>query len=353
MAAKGKQRTAGGKRRKRREFEWESWPLEDLLDLRLCELHLTIEGSEVADRITQLYEELDRKGIRFRPHVWLSSDWFSPVGVPGIAIPFYLAHPRLKKLEYRMMYEVEGGTRTWCMQLLRHETGHAIDTAYRLNRRASWRRLFGKASKPYPKYYNPKPFSRNYVLHLDWWYAQSHPTEDFAETFAVWLKPGSNWRKRYESWPALRKLLYVDALMKEIAEKPPVVKNRVRYRPLSQCRQTLRDYYRRKQARYGSDLPAFFDRDLVRLFSEQTDRRMPTAAAFLRRHRTALRDAVARWTGQHAYTVDQLLKEMIIRARELKLRVDRPVEQVKLETALLLATQLTHFVRSRDHRVAL
>ena len=190
MAAKGKQRTAGGKRRKRREFEWESWPLEDLLDLRLCELHLTIEGSEVADRITQLYEELDRKGIRFRPHVWLSSDWFSPVGVPGIAIPFYLAHPRLKKLEYRMMYEVEGGTRTWCMQLLRHETGHAIDTAYRLNRRASWRRLFGKASKPYPKYYNPKPFSRNYVLHLDWWYAQSHPTEDFAETFAVWLKPG-------------------------------------------------------------------------------------------------------------------------------------------------------------------
>ena len=26
-------------------------------------------------------------------------------------------------------------------------------------------------------------------MHLDPWYAQSHPDEDFAETFAVWLTP--------------------------------------------------------------------------------------------------------------------------------------------------------------------
>ena len=58
------------------------------------------------------------------------------------------------------------------------------------------------------------------MLNLANWYAQSHPIEDFAETFAVWLRPGSRWRSRYADWPALRKLEYVDALMQEVDEQP-------------------------------------------------------------------------------------------------------------------------------------
>ena len=123
----------------------------------------------------------------------------------AIAIPFYLAHPRLEKLEEAQMLEVEGGEHEWCMRILRHEAGHAIDNAFRLRRRRQRQHTFGSPSQPYPEFYTPKPYSKSFVLHLDSWYAQSHPDEDFAETFAVWLTPNSEWRQRYAGWRALRK----------------------------------------------------------------------------------------------------------------------------------------------------
>ena len=162
----------------------------------------------------------------FRPYFWLSNEWFTPDAHSGIAIPFYLAHPRLRQLERRQMYEVEGGTERWCMRILRHEVGHALDNAYRLHFRRRYRELFGSWAAPYPKFYQPKPYSKSYVIHLDMWYAQAHPAEDFAETFAVWLRPGSGWRQRYAGWPALRKLEYVDELMAEIAGEAPAVTTR-------------------------------------------------------------------------------------------------------------------------------
>ena len=121
-----------------------------------------------------------------------------------------MAHPRLMRLERNQMLEVEGGTKTWCMRILRHEAGHAIDTAYRLHRRKSYKSTFGNYSDPYPEYYRPKPRSKKFVMHLEPWYAQSHPAEDFAETFAVWLMPRSRWRKKYEGWTALKKVELVD-----------------------------------------------------------------------------------------------------------------------------------------------
>ena len=117
------------------------------------------------------------------------------------------------KLEQAQMFTVEGGPEKQCMRILRHEAGHCVDTAYRLHRRKRWRELFGSFTQPYPDAYKPRPNSRRFVTHLDGWYAQAHPAEDFAETFAVWLRPGSRWRKRYADWPALEKLEYVDAFM--------------------------------------------------------------------------------------------------------------------------------------------
>ena len=109
---------------------WAGWPDEKLLDVRICDLGLTIEGTPLERQIAEVNQELDARGIVFRAHYWLSDDWFTPNGVPGIAIPFYLAHPRLARLELSQMLEVEGGTRAWCMRILRHEIGHAIDNAY-------------------------------------------------------------------------------------------------------------------------------------------------------------------------------------------------------------------------------
>ena len=164
--------------------------------------------------------------------------------MPGIAIPFYLAHPRLMRLEKAQMLEVEGGTPEWCLQILRHEAGHAFDNAYALRTRRRRVRLFGRPSTPYPDFYLPKPYSKSFVLHLDSWYAQSHPDEDFAETFAVWLTPDSDWRTRYQDWPALRKLEYMDALMAEIARQRPVDRDPPRRRaarsPADDAAQALR-----------------------------------------------------------------------------------------------------------------
>src|SRR3989441_3620525 len=165
--------------------EWAGWTDDELLELRVSQLGVTIEGSSLEPRIEELNRNLELRGLSFRPHVWLSNEWFTPDGVPGIAVPFYLAHPRLAKLELDQMLEVEGGTPDWCMRILRHEAGHALENAYRLRRLRRRQQVFGRSSEPYPKYYRPRPYSRSFVRHLDVWYAQSHPDEDFAETFAV------------------------------------------------------------------------------------------------------------------------------------------------------------------------
>ncbi|MCA9194567.1 MAG: putative zinc-binding metallopeptidase [Planctomycetales bacterium] len=327
---------------------------DELLNMRMCDLGLTLAGSSVEPRIEQLYFELAERGIFFRPHCWLSDEWFSPDGVPGIAIPFYLAHPRLMRLERKMMLEAEGGTQDWCMKILRHEAGHAIDTAFRLRRRKSYREMFGRVSVPYPDFYRPKPYSRNFVLHLDMWYAQSHPVEDFAETFAVWLRPRSRWRIQYRDWPALKKLEYVDRELGEIKSCKPVVTSRAYVDPLRTIRRTLREHYFKKREHYGVEYPSFYDRDLRRLFSDRPeDARRPLAAAFLRRARTELRKSVSKWTGEYQYTIDQVLSEMIERCRELKLRLSASEEITKQDLMILLTVQTMNFLHEGHHRVAL
>jgi hypothetical protein len=331
-----------------RRFAWASLPREELLDVRLCDLGLRVEGSPLEPRIARLHRELERAGLRFRPYVWLSTDWFTPREVTGFAIPFFLAHPRLVRLEQRTMLQVEGGEREWCMRLLRHETGHALDHAYRLHARRRWREVFGPYGTPYRATYVPRWGSRNHVLNLDYWYAQSHPAEDFCETFSVWLQPRSAWRKAYAKWPALAKLEYIDQLMREIAEQPPRVRTRDRLDSLAGIRMTLREYYRRKQALYGDRSRRVYDRDLRRLFSEDEGRaRRQPAARFLRERRAELRRQVATWTGQHAFVVDEVLKGMIERCRTLRLGLARSERETNAGAAVLLTV---HTVRRTGMR---
>jgi hypothetical protein len=128
------------------DYRWADYDDEALLDLRFSSLGLTFRGSPLWSEVERLHDDFERRGLQFRPHVWLSTEWFSPDGIPGFAIPFYLAHPRLHRLERTMMGEVEGGNRKWRHRIMRHEAGHAIDNAYGLRRRAGWRRVFGRGS---------------------------------------------------------------------------------------------------------------------------------------------------------------------------------------------------------------
>jgi len=320
----------------------------------MCDLGVSLKETGLEESVEELYAELDRRNISFHPHVWLSHDWFSPDGVPGIAIPFYLAHPRLMRLERSQVLEVEGGSRDECLKILRHECGHAIQHAYQLHRRRRWQELFGKSSQQYPDIYRPNPGSRRYVQHLRLYYAQSHPDEDFAETFAVWFQPRAVWRKRYCGWPALKKLEYVAELMDKLKGEPPLVCTRRQIDPIRAMRKTLREYYAEKREQYLLGYPDIYDRDLTRLFSDDPKHRnRELASRFLRRHRTEIRRLVSRWTGEYQFTLDQVLNDMIGRCHELKLRAVGSEWKLRMDFAVLLTVKTVHFLYNRRSWIAL
>ena len=334
--------------------DWAVLPDEKLLELRMCDLGLTIEGTDLEGRITRISADLEARGVAFRPRYWLADEWFTPDGVPGIAIPFYLAHPRLEKLELAQMLEVEGGDEFSCLRILRHEVGHAIDNAYALRRRPTRRRLFGNPATPYPEFYTPKPYSKSFVHHLDHWYAQSHPDEDFAETFAVWLDPRSDWAARHAGWPALRKLEYMDRLMREVATRRPVLKSTRLVDPVSRLRKTLGEHYRKKREHYGLDHPDFYDSDLRNLFSDAPAyAKNLSAARFVRRIRKEVRSTVASFTDSYQYTIDQLLSTIITRCRELNLRLMDTEDATKTDFMVFLTVQTMNYLHSGRHRMAL
>jgi hypothetical protein len=332
-------------------FAWARLPDEELLQLRIKDLKVTVEGTWLEGCLDDIKRELEQRHIDIQPHAWISDEWFSADVTPGIAIPFYLAHPRLMRLERKMIFEVEGGSVSDCKRILRHEAGHVVQYAYGLQRRRRWQELFGRSSSHYPNSYRPNPASKNYVQHLRLWYAQSHPDEDFAETFAVWLRPRSDWRKRYVGWPALKKLEYVDELMAEIANEKPESKRRVRVDPISKLNKTLAEHYARKQARYIVDSPTTYDRELYRLFSDNPKHwRSPAASTFLRKNRTRIRQIVSRWTGEYQLTLEMVLDDMITRCRELRLRAVGPERQLIMDFAVLLTANTVHSLYSPSRR---
>jgi len=302
------------------DYPWAALTDDDLLKVRIRDLDLRLESSHAAVYRDRLYAELEERGVAFKPGCYLTTEWLAPDKVPLIGIPFCLAHPRLKQLEQTMMLEVEGGTDASAMKLMRHEAGHAFNYAYQLYRRSRWRELFGRFTMEYDVHrYYPRPFSRQFVVHLGENYAQAHPDEDFAETFAVWLTPGFDWRQRYRGWGALRKLEYVDHLMKEVGATPPPVPGGPRLWPASRMRSTLAHYYKKKRMEFAEGYPGFYDPDLNTLFSGEGGEGRISAVEFFRKHRKMLTTTVARWTHVSKYAVDQRIRRLSRRAKELRL----------------------------------
>lgn len=333
---------------------WELLSDEQLLSLRFCDLRLSIEGTELQLAIERLYAELAARGIRFRPHCWLGEEWFSPDGVPGIAIPFYLAHRRLMSLERRYMREVEGGNRNWLMRILRHEAGHAIDSAYRLRRRRRWREVFGPASLPYPDAYRPRPGSRRFVQHLGAWYAQAHPTEDFAETFAVWLKPHSTWRREYRGWPAYGKLEFIETLAAEISIEKPRVTDRSHIEDIAEGTRTLRDHYEQKFTRYRLPRRSGADELLLKVFTSAPRlRNAVKAASLIRESRVLLLKQVVTSGVFSEYLVHQVLRLVIERCEALDLYLVGSRRELKSHLIWLVGRLAESYEERQLPRVAL
>ena len=325
--------------------DWVNLGDAELMEKKISQLRLTLEGSGLLPMVQQLYDELSAKGLVFHPPCHVGDEWFVPVGIPAIFIPFFLVHERLRRLERQQMLEVEGETAEWFMKLMRHEAAHAYSYAYRLYKKRRWQQTFGLASTEEAQFYRPRPYSRSYVVHLDDWYAQSHPDEDFAETFAVWLTPGLDWRGRFHDWKALQKLEYVDELMKSLAGRPALHQPPYRVADYDCLNIKLKTYYRQKRKLYEETYPDFYDNDLRQLFAAgpETPGRIK-ASAYLRQHRPDLLDAVDRWTNERRYRVNKLLNRMIERCDELDLLVDPADAARNLHVASYLTTLVMNYL---------
>ncbi|HYL78257.1 MAG TPA: putative zinc-binding metallopeptidase [Bryobacteraceae bacterium] len=326
---------------------WVALKDDELLACRICDLGVRIAGSELEGRVAQFHEELATRGLAFRPACYLGDEWFSPAGVPAIAIPFYLAHPRLKTLELHQMLEVEGGTPEWCQQLLRHECGHAIDHAYRFSARDDWRAVFGSPETEYaPETYQPRPYSKGFVRHLPNWYAQAHPDEDFAETFAVWMSlTPEEWRELYRGWKALEKLEFVHSLMEQAKTGAPKVRRGRRISDAAKLRKTLARHYAERRKLYAEDFPDFYDADLRIIFGNGEPNGESVAKA-MRKGRRALVSSIVRWTGQRKYTVDMLVRKLIQRCQQLGFTVPQDRARSSFDLAAYLAAMVTNHLHT-------
>jgi len=292
-----------------------------LLSQRISDIGLEIRGTLLEKLVNQLYEELAAKGLAFRPPVYLNDQWGCPDGTPIIGVPFYLADARLSRIEEDYSQTVESEAES--MRYLRHEAGHAFNYAYRFYDRAAWRKMFGPYSRPYRERYRADPFSREFVRHILGWYAQKHPDEDFSETFAVWLTPDIDWRQEYEGWGALKKLHYVDELMKEIATQVPVVPEPCEDDlPVSAMQYTLAEHYQEHEENIPIRDPRIFDGDLKTIFVAESQAPGGVLAAdFIAVHRREIVTRIAYWTGESASVVRQFVEFLADRVALLNLRL--------------------------------
>jgi hypothetical protein len=250
------------------------------------------------------------------------------------------------------MLEAEGSEKKECLRILRHETGHAISHAYQLYFRKEWKKIFGDFRKPYPLWYVPDISSKNFVTHLNAWYAQAHPLEDFAETFAVWLKPNSGWEKIYNDWPALTKLKYVDTLMQEIKNMEPLLSGRTEYAPLSRLKRTLAKHYAKKKRFYSVKWAESFDPELKKIFSEGNDGKGLSAASYIGRRRSIFRKNISEVLNIPQYTVDQIIHQMIRRTEQLNLKI-LSEKNTDHKLIIILTSQLINIRQSGYHRIPL
>lgn len=322
---------------------------KSLLDTKISDLGLTIEGSAVQKFVEQLYRELEQKKIlKFRPACYLTDEWGCPSGEPVIGIPFYLARPDLQQVESENN-DLESDRET--MMYLRHEAGHAFNYAYKLHRTPEWKQLFGPYRRPYRENYRPVLFSKDYVRYLPGWYAQKHPDEDFAETFAVWMTPRSNWREKYRGWGAMAKLKYMDRVARELGNADPLRKRGMPDITTADMEMTVGEFYRNSTPVDQIPLVEVTqDGDLAGVFhASKKGRYAQPAADFLREHRKTIVDQIARWTAMQRPAVKRFMEALEKRSAELGLMIDRRKESEYLSEITIFATTLVmnHLARSK------
>ena len=319
----------------------------NLFGAPIRDLNLAIENTRLAPLIGEFLEELKVKGITLlTPKFHLSAEWGVPFGSIAIGIPFYLAKPELTELHGEEVGHIEGFSPPDILRYLRHEMGHVVNYAYKLYDSEQWVLIFGSITQPYVEDYRPQPFSRRYVRHLPGWYAQKHPDEDWAETFAVWMSPDRNWRTEYAKWPsALAKLEYCDRIMAELRERNPVVTSEELDEDVGELDYSLRDYYQQQPAEdepspgLDGDLRTIFD-DLALPAEGPAATETRPAGTLIRRLERPLMAQVFRWTGHFPERTRSLMRHLAQRAEALSQVYPKEAENEVIVGVTILITSL-------------
>jgi hypothetical protein len=333
-----------------------SFESSHLLATPIRDLGLTIAGTPLEPVLAHFQRELEQAGIvHLKPHFYLSTEWGVPFGTISIAIPFYLARPDLTAVHAERIGHLEGVGTAELLRYLRHEMGHVVNYAYQLYEQEEWIKTFGSITQPYAEAYRPQPFSRKFVRHLPGWYAQKHPDEDWAETFAVWMTPGHNWRTAYAAWPeALAKLEYCDRTMAMLNERDPPVTATELDEDVSELASSLEDYYRTAASIEGDPLPPGLDGALQAIFQDFNEpgpsstgaSRRPASDLLLQLERE-LSANVYRWSGHFPESTRRLIQHLAERARQLKqvYPTDQEPAVIIAVTTLVTTLAMNHVIR--------
>jgi Putative zinc-binding metallo-peptidase len=312
------------------------------------DLKLSISDTRLAPVIDEFRAELNARGLtKITPTFYLSTEWGVAFGTVAIGIPFYLARPELTELHDEEVGHIEGFNHADILRYLRHEMGHVLNYAYKLYDDESWVKVFGSITQPYREEYRPQPFSRRFVRHLPGWYAQKHPDEDWAETFAVWMTPKADWRADYAQWPsALAKLELCDRLVATFAVREPLVTSTERVDDVAALDYSVREFYKSLPAEpepgaagLDGDLRAIFD-DLIEYAEGVAAEETRPAGELIRRLERQLMADVFRWTGHFPEKTRSLMRDLAKRADALRQVYPRAAEAQAMVGVTTLVTSL-------------
>lgn len=312
--------------------------LGEIRQLEMREIDFSLEGTWIHSCYLQLIAELKLHGIRIKPKVWVSDEWFSPDGSLGFAIPFYLFHPKLVRIHRMQGGGPEGFSPDTAIKIMRHECAHVLDNVYGLRRLRKRAKIFGRIGVPYPSAYRPIAESDQFVNHLPGHYAQAHPEEDWAETFAVWLGE-ANWRENYRGKGAEMKLLYVDELMKSLRGKAPIHRRCQRVDNLERSRMTIQEWYQAKGITPRQH--DFFLADTEAMFSRVKGER--ALSKEIKKQKQRILSRVMERGRIDQYLAQALLEEFEKCSQKSRIKVKALSEKKQLQIADLLVARSREF----------
>ncbi len=293
-----------------------------------------------------LSQELQSKGIHFDFHLWVSEEWFCPDGVPGFALPFYLFNKELGAYHKKQTGLYEGKNTKEILKLMRHELGHAIDNAYGLRKIKRRIKVFGSSSREYPEAYAPKAHSRNFVNYLGDQYAQSHPDEDFAETFAYWLDPEKNWQTKKFNSTLRGKFELMQEMMLNLRGQKPKLKNKFKIDPIEKCNLTPSEFYKQFNAERNHRHMRRVDHHIRCFFGDKKLQEGDLSLAhYLKNHREYFVRTLSSSEGVYQYEANWALQKVIQRAKGLGARGSK-TEFDRKSTTLL--KQSFRYLKEKD-----